>query len=162
MKHTVLFPGTFDPITNGHLHLIERASLLFSRIVIAVAADTQGKTTCFSLDERKALVGNATAEFSNVHVITYHGLTVHCAEEHHAHAILRGVRSGSDFDYEHSMALMNLQLAPEIETLFLTPSQQFIHISASLVRQVAQLQGDVSRFVPANVEQALVARFGKP
>ena len=162
MKHTILFPGTFDPITNGHLHLIERASLLFSRVIIAVAADTQRKTACFTIEERKELIETATNEFSNVHIIIYRGLTVHCAEEHHAHAILRGVRSGSDFDYEHSMALMNLQLAPEIETLFLVPSQQYIHISSSLVRQIAQLKGDVSRFVPANVQQALVTRFGKP
>jgi pantetheine-phosphate adenylyltransferase len=155
MSHTILFPGTFDPITNGHLDLIERASHLFTHVIIGVAEDTFAKNPVFKLKERLAFVQAATKKYKNVKAISFDGLTVACAKEHGAKALLRGLRSGNDLPLELQMAAMNRHLAPEIDTIFLAPTPEYSHISASLVRQIAQLHGDVSELVPKEVALAL-------
>ncbi|MDX1454690.1 MAG: pantetheine-phosphate adenylyltransferase [Gammaproteobacteria bacterium] len=154
----VLYPGTFDPITNGHSDLIERAARLFDRVVVAVAADT-GKTPTFTLEERVDLAKRVTGHLDNVEVTGFSGLTVEFAREQDCHAVLRGLRAVSDFEFEFQMAAMNRHLGPDVETLFLTPSEQVTFISSSLVRQVGSLGGDVSDLVHPEVEQAIRQRF---
>lgn len=160
MSHkSVLYPGTFDPITNGHHDLIRRAAQLFDRVVVAVAADT-GKQPAFTLDERVTLARSVVADIGNVEVTGFSGLTVEFAKTHGICAILRGLRAVSDFEFEFQMAAMNRHLAPEVETLFLTPGEHFTFISSSLVRQVASLGGDVSELVDPGVAAALRKRYG--
>lgn len=157
-QRSVLYPGTFDPITNGHHDLIRRAARLFERVVVAVARDT-GKQSAFTLEERVALVKTVVADIPNVEVTGFTGLTVEYAESQGICAILRGLRAVSDFEFEFQMAAMNRHLAPEVETLFLTPAEHFSFISSSLVRQVASLGGEVSELVHPEVERALKARY---
>ena len=154
----VLYPGTFDPITNGHHDLIRRAAELFDQVVVAVAADT-GKQSAFTLDERVALVRQVVSDVPNVEVTGFSGLTVDFAKARGIRAILRGLRAVSDFEFEFQMAAMNRHLGPEVETLFLTPSEHFTFISSSLVRQVASLGGRVTEFVDPVVEAALQKRY---
>ena len=149
-----LYPGTFDPITNGHADLVRRASKLFDRVVIAVASDT-GKAAAFTLEERVALVREVLADVSNIEVEGFHGLTVAHAQKRGIKVVLRGLRAVSDFEFEFQLATMNRQLGREVETLFLTPDEHFTFISSSLVRQIAQLGGDVSKFVHPIVEAEL-------
>ncbi|HGG60690.1 MAG TPA: pantetheine-phosphate adenylyltransferase [Gammaproteobacteria bacterium] len=150
----VLYPGTFDPITNGHTDLVRRATTLCDRVIVGVAASIR-KTPSFELAERVALVEAAVADIDNVEVSAFEGLTVDFARERGARAILRGLRAVSDFEYEFQLASMNRNLAPGIETLFLTPSEQHAFISSSLVKEIARLGGDVSHFVDARVSEAL-------
>lgn len=160
MSAIALYPGTFDPITYGHIKLIERASRIFKKVIVAIAADTSvGKVPLFNLTERQAFAQIALESFTNVEVIAFHGLTVNTALEHNAQIILRGVRSGNDLAYEQQLMAMNHYLAPHIETVFLTPTAEYTHISASLVKQVARLQGDISQLVPDHVARALQRRF---
>lgn len=156
MTNIALFPGAFDPVTYGHLDLIERASKLYSEVIVAVAADTYGKTTMLDLATRKALLVEATKQFPTIRVIDFQGLTVDCATKHHANVIIRGLRSPADFEYEHRMAAVNHTLAPKIETVFLATSPQYAAISATLVRQIASLKGDITPFVPPHVAAALL------
>lgn len=161
---SVVYPGTFDPVTRGHTDLVLRASRLFDRVVVAVAVDT-GKSPLFSTEERVALVHLSLAERpapvpSNVEVVPFRGLLVHFARELGVGVIMRGLRAVSDFEYEFQLAGMNRQMAPEIETLFLTPAENYSYISSSLVREIARLGGDISTFVGPSVEAALKARFG--
>lgn len=158
MKVTAIYPGTFDPITNGHLDIIARASKLYSKVLVAVALN-KGKTPLFSVDERVDLVSEAIAEFANVEVIGFDNLLVECAKQQGARVILRGLRAVSDFEYEFQLAGMNRRLAPELETVFLTPAEQYEFISSSMIREIAQLKGDVSSFVPDIVHQRLIAKF---
>ena len=158
MQSTAIYPGTFDPITNGHLDLIARASRLYYKVVVAVAVN-RGKTPLFSLDERVALVKAVTLEFPNVQVIGFGNLLVECAKQQGANVILRGLRAVSDFEYEFQLAGMNRRLAPELETVFLTPAEQYEFISSSMIREIAQLNGDVSCFVPDLVHQCLINKF---
>ncbi|MFU8788469.1 MAG: pantetheine-phosphate adenylyltransferase [Methylobacter sp.] len=158
MPITAIYPGTFDPITNGHLDLIARASKLYTKIVVAVAVN-RGKTPLFSLDERVGLAKSVTAEFANVVVIGFDNLLVECAKQQGAHVILRGLRAVSDFEYEFQLAGMNRRLAPDLETVFLTPAEQYEFISSSMIREIAQLNGDVSCFVPDLVHQQLINKF---
>lgn len=158
MPITAIYPGTFDPITNGHLDLIARASKLYRKVVVAVAVN-RGKTPLFSLDERVDLVKAVTSEFPNVLVIGFDNLLVECAKQQGAHVILRGLRAVSDFEYEFQLAGMNRRLAPELETVFLTPAEQYEFISSSMIREIAQLNGDVSCFVPDLVQQSLINKF---
>ncbi len=154
---TALYPGTFDPITNGHSDLVARAELLFDKVVVAVAANP-GKQPAFTLDERVAMAKQVLAGHERVEVIEFDSLLVNFAGECGASVILRGLRAVSDFEYEFQLAGMNRRLAPDIETVFLTPSEQFAYISSSLVREVAALGGDVSDFVHPVVVSALAGR----
>ncbi|MDP2902513.1 MAG: pantetheine-phosphate adenylyltransferase [Methylovulum sp.] len=158
MKIIAIYPGTFDPITNGHLDLISRASRLFHKIIVAVAVN-RSKTPLFSLDERVGLAKAVTPEFANVEVIGFDNLLVDCARQQGANVILRGLRAVSDFEYEFQLAGMNRRLAPQLETLFLTPAEQYEFISSSMIREIAQLNGDVSSFVPEIVRQTLIEKF---
>ncbi|WP_031433105.1 pantetheine-phosphate adenylyltransferase [Methylomarinum vadi] len=160
MHITAIYPGTFDPITNGHLDLVARAAKLYHRIIVAVA-ESRGKAPLFSVEERVALVEAVTADFENVVVIGFNNLLVDCAREHDADVILRGLRAVSDFEYEFQLAGMNRRLSPQLETVFLTPAEQYEFISSSMIREIARLQGDVSSFVPAIVERRLIEKFSK-
>ncbi|MBK5931043.1 pantetheine-phosphate adenylyltransferase [Halochromatium salexigens] len=156
---SVVYPGSFDPITNGHSDLIDRASRLFDRVVVAVARDS-AKHPTFSAEERVALACTVCERMNNVEVVPFSGLLVDFARSARVHVIMRGLRAVSDFEYEFQLAGMNRRMAPEIETLFLTPAEQYAYISSSLVKQIARLGGDVSGFVDASVHAALRQRFG--
>ena len=158
MQITAIYPGTFDPITNGHLDLIHRASRLYERVIVAVA-ESRGKLPLFDLDERVRLIEGVVGEFSNVEIIGFNNLLVECAKQHRASVIIRGLRAVSDFEYEFQMAGMNRRLAPDIETVFLTPAEQYEFISSSMIREIAKLNGDVSSFVPESVIQQLICKF---
>ena len=160
MAKIVLYPGTFDPITNGHLDLIERAARLFDKVIIGVAISEE-KKTLFNVEQRVELVKNVVANIDNVEVCGFKGLLVDLAKEKNANVLLRGLRAVSDFEYEFQLANMNRRLSPNLESLFLTPSEQHSFISSTLVREVASLGGDVSQFVPAEVLQKLGERFAK-
>ena len=156
---SVVYPGTFDPITNGHADLIVRASRLCDRVVVAVAEDT-GKEPTFTTEQRVALAREVCAGLANVEVVAFSGLLVEFARRSQVHVIMRGLRAVSDFEYEFQLAGMNRRMAPDIETLFLTPAVQYADISSSLVKQIARLGGDVSAFVAEPVHAALQERFG--
>jgi len=156
---SVVYPGTFDPITNGHVDLVHRAARLFDQVTVAVAADT-GKTPLFATAERVALVRASVTECDNVTVVPFRGLLVNFVREQGVSVIMRGLRAVSDFEYEFQLAGMNRRMAPEIETLFLTPAEQYAYISSSLVREIARLGGDVSTFVTPAVQAALNKQFG--
>ena len=154
----VLYPGTFDPITMGHADLVERASRLFDEVIIAVAANPK-KNPLFPLEQRVELAREVTKHLPNVKVIGFSTLLAHFVKEQQANILLRGLRAVSDFEYEFQLANMNRQLAPDVESLFLTPSEKYSYISSTLVREIASLQGDVSKFVHPAVMQALKTRF---
>lgn len=154
MSNIAIYPGTFDPITKGHTDLIERAARLFDEVIVAVALNAQ-KTPCFSHQKRIELAQKILASQSNVRVCGFDILLIDFVQQCQANIILRGLRAVSDFEYEFQLAGMNRQLSPQIETLFLTPAQQFTYISSSLVREIAALGGDVSPFVHPYVVEAL-------
>jgi pantetheine-phosphate adenylyltransferase len=154
MEKIVLYPGTFDPITNGHLDLVQRAARLFERVIVAVAKNPS-KAPLFNLAKRIELATVALKGLPNVEIIGFEGLLIECARHHKARVILRGLRAVSDFEYEFQLASMNRNMMPELETLFLTPAEQHAFISANLVREIANLGGDVAQFVPLVVAQAL-------
>lgn len=158
LNTTAIYPGTFDPITDGHLDLIVRASKLFYKVIVAVAAN-QGKAPLFTLEERVALVSEVTSKLDNVKIIGFDNLLVDCAKQQGADVVLRGLRAVSDFEYEFQMAGMNRRLSPELETMFLTPAEQYEFISSSMIREIAKLNGDVSSFVPQCVEDQLQLKF---
>jgi pantetheine-phosphate adenylyltransferase len=155
---SVVYPGTFDPVTNGHTDLVERASRLFDRVLVAVAASSE-KHTFFPLDTRVSLARDVLAHIGNVEVCSFDNLLVDFMRQREAHVILRGLRAVSDFEYEFQLASMNRNLAPGIETMFLTPAEQYTYISSSLVREIARLGGDVTPFVHSKVVAALRARI---
>ncbi|MGA9341446.1 MAG: pantetheine-phosphate adenylyltransferase [Rhodanobacteraceae bacterium] len=157
-SRVAVYPGTFDPITNGHADLISRAAPLFGRVVVAIA-DSPVKGPSFDLDERIALARETLADINGVEVIGFASLLAHFVRDIGADVILRGLRAVSDFEYEFQLASMNRHLIPEAETLFLTPSEQYSFISSSLVREVARLGGDVSGFVHPAVQKALSRRY---
>ena len=157
MKKIAVYPGTFDPITNGHSDICERAARLFDEVVLAVAVDT-AKKTFFDLQTRLDLASQVLADKPGVRVEPFEGLLVDFAANRGAQVILRGLRAVSDFEYEFQLAGMNRSLNKDIETLFLTPADQYAFLSSSLVREVAMLGGDVSGFVHPEVASALVAR----
>ncbi len=159
MNTIAIYPGTFDPITNGHADLVDRALRHFERVIIAVAGST-GKATCFTLDERVSLARTALAHLDNVDVMGFDGLLVKFARDQGAGVILRGLRAVSDFEYEFQLASMNRKLAPDVETMFLTPDEGYSFISSSLVREIAALGGDVRSFVHPEVQKALKERLG--
>ncbi len=158
MNTTAIYPGTFDPITDGHLDLIARASKLFDKVIVAVAINP-GKAPLFSLEERVDMAMQTTDLYPNVTIIGFSNLLVDCAKEQGANVILRGLRAVSDFEYEFQLAGMNRRLSPDLETMFLTPAEQYEFISSSMIREVAKLKGNVSSFVPDYVEQRLIEKF---
>lgn len=156
----VVYPGTFDPITNGHIDLIERACRLFDRVQVAVAASSR-KNPLFSLDERVELARTTLAHLPNVEVCGFDILLVEFVRQQNAQAVLRGLRAVSDFEYEFQLANMNRALAPTMESIFLTPAEHLSYISSSIVREIGMLGGDVSKFVPPPVETALKQKFAR-
>lgn len=158
MTRAALYPGTFDPITNGHTDLIRRAERLFDRVIVAVAANPK-KQPLFSLHERVQLARAVLADHERVSVVGFDNLLVDFVRAQKAQVILRGLRAVSDFEFEFQLAGMNRRLAPEVETVFLTPAEQETFISASLVKEVALLGGDVTPFVDARVAAALAAKI---
>jgi pantetheine-phosphate adenylyltransferase len=158
MSNIAIYPGTFDPITLGHSDLVERAARLFDQVIVAIAA-SPGKQPVFSLEERLALAQKALAHIPNATILAFEGLLVQFAQAHGANIIIRGLRAVSDFEYEFQLAGMNRKLSPEIETLFLTPAEQYSYISSSLVREVAALGGDVSAFVHPHIMAELVNKL---
>ena len=161
MNITAVYPGTFDPITNGHTDLVERAVRIFGRVILAVATGGQNgaKQSVFSAEERVSLAQDVLSGIDNVEIIQFDGLLVDFAEKQNAQVILRGLRAVSDFEYEFQLASMNRHLNKKIETLFLTPAEQYSYISSSLVREIATLGGDVSPFVHEKVAAALNNRI---
>lgn len=149
-----MYPGTFDPITNGHTDLVRRASRIFERIVVAIAANP-GKTPLFTLDERVSMARHVLADLKNVEVTSYTGLTVDFARQNGLGVVLRGLRAVSDFDFEFQLATMSRHLSDEVDYVFLTPMEQFNFISSTLVREIAGLGGDVKQFVHPTVVEAL-------
>ncbi len=159
MKITALYPGTFDPITNGHTELIRRAARLFDNVVVAIAANPE-KQPLFTLEERMALAREVVAPLKSVSIDGFDDLLINCANRHQARVILRGLRAVSDFEYEFQMACMNKRLDPDIETAFLPASERDTFISASLVKEIAKLGGNVTAFVHPRVAAALAEKFG--
>lgn len=157
-SRTAVYPGTFDPITNGHVDLINRAVPLFERIIVGVA-ESPAKGPTLGLDLRVELARKALAGHANVEVRGFNSLLAHFVREVGAGVLLRGLRAVSDFEYEFQLASMNRHLVPEVETLFLTPAEQYGFISSSLVREISRLRGDVSAFVPRAVADALQAEW---
>jgi len=155
-----VYPGTFDPITRGHEDLVRRASTLFDEMIVAVA-DSRGKSPFFTVEERVAMAKETLAPFGNVRVEGFSGLLMDFLHKHDAKIILRGLRAVSDFEYEFQMAGMNRNLFPDVETLFLTPAEQYMFISATMVREIASLGGDVSPFVNPIVIPRLKAKVRK-
>ena len=158
MATGALYPGTFDPFTNGHEELVRRAAGLFGRVIIAVAASPK-KQPLFTLDQRIELIRSVVGDVPGIEVVGYEGLTVEVAHQHNAKAIIRGLRAVSDFEYEFQLATMNRHLATDVETVFLTPTEEFMFVSSTLVREIAALGGDVSGFVNESVCNALSDRL---
>ncbi|MDQ2000360.1 pantetheine-phosphate adenylyltransferase [Cronobacter sakazakii] len=158
MTTRAIYPGTFDPITNGHLDIITRAASMFDELILAVAASPH-KKTMFSLDERVALAQQAAAHLQNVSVTGFSDLMANFAQTQQANVLVRGLRTAGDFEYEMQLAHMNRHLMPTLESVFLMPSKEWSFISSSLVKEVARHQGDVSRFLPAHVHQALLEKL---
>jgi pantetheine-phosphate adenylyltransferase len=155
-----IYPGTFDPITNGHVDLVNRASKLFDKVIVAIAINPT-KTPTFDLNERVDLAQQTLAEMTNVEVSGFEGLLVDVAKQKNANVIIRGLRAVSDFEHEFQLASMNRKMEPDVETLFLTPAEQFAYISSSLVREIASLGGDVSDFVAPCVAAELKSKLLK-
>jgi pantetheine-phosphate adenylyltransferase len=160
MKTIAIYPGSFDPITNGHVDLIHRACKLFDKVIIAIAQNTN-KDSFLSIDQRVKVVETAIEPLTNTRVLSFDSLLVDFAREHNAQIIIRGLRAVSDFDYEFQLSGMNKRLNPAIETLFMTPSEEFANISSSLVREILFLGGDISQFVPESVKTILLRSSAK-
>lgn len=158
MKKTVICPGSFDPVTLGHLDVITRASNLFDRVIVGVLVNSS-KKPIFSIEERIELLKEVTHNIDNVEIVAFNGLLAQYCEEHDIDAIVRGLRAVSDFEYEFQMALTNKKLNPNLETLFLTADANSMYLSSSMVREVASMGGDISNFVPACVHDKIVERL---
>lgn len=155
-----IYPGTFDPLTNGHLNLLTRASRLFDYLVLAISA-SPSKNTMFSLDERIALARQATQHLTNVEVVGFSDLMVHFAQQQKANVLIRGLRAVSDFEYEFQLAKINTHFMPTLENVFLMPSEEWSFISSSLVKEVARHGGDVSHFLPDEISLALKKKLAQ-
>ena len=160
MKTIAIYPGSFDPITNGHVDLIHRACKLFDKVIIAIAQNAN-KDSFLSMNQRVKAVETAIEPLTNTRVLSFDSLLVDFAREHNAQIIIRGLRAVSDFDYEFQLSGMNKRLNPAIETLFMTPSEEFANISSSLVREILFLGGDISQFVPESVKTILLRSSAK-
>lgn len=153
-------PGSFDPVTNGHLHIVSRAAAMFDRVIVVVMAN-QNKQPLFSAVERVELLRRATADMPNVEIETYDGLLAEYAREKNASVIVKGLRAMSDFEYEFQMALTNRKLNPDVETVFLATSAEHMYLSSSLVKQVAKLGGDIHEFVPSCIVKDILEKYGR-
>lgn len=158
MTTKAIYPGTFDPVTLGHLDIVTRAALMFDQVILAVAA-SPGKKPMFSLDERVALASEVVRHLPNVNVVGFSDLMANFAREQQANVLVRGLRAVSDFEYEMQLAQMNRHLLPTLESVFLMPSEGFSFVSSSLVKEVARHGGDVTAFLPAAVHQALLTKL---
>ncbi len=158
MKITAIYPGTFDPITNGHIDIIHRSLKLFNHIIIAIGSNPK-KAPLFSISERMWMIKESFKDLSRISVKTFDGLLVDFARSHQAKVIIRGLRAISDFEYEFQMALMNRKLDNEIETVFLMPSEEYSYLTSSLIKEVSSLGGDITSFVPAHVYEMLKKKF---
>jgi len=147
---TAIYPGSFDPLTNGHLDVIKRSCLMFDKLIVGVT-DDNNKKTMFSIDERTAMIADAVKDYENVSIQTFEGLLMNFAESKDAIVVIRGLRVLSDFEYEFKMAMMNRGLNDKISTLFMMPHINYVHISSSLIKEVSLLGGDISTYVPSNV-----------
>jgi pantetheine-phosphate adenylyltransferase len=159
MKRAI-YPGSFDPVTNGHLDVVERARKLFDEVVVAVAHNDE-KQPLFSLEERLDLLKQTVGKIDHVQIAQFEGLLVEFAVEQKASAVIRGLRAVSDFEFEFQMALMNRKLKDSVETIFLMPKEEYTYLSSRLVKEIARLGGDVSKFVPAIVAKSLSQKFNK-
>jgi len=160
MKTIAIYPGSFDPVTNGHMDLIERGLKIFDKIIVTILCNP-GKKSLFSVDERKDMLKDCLKDFSDVEVDSSQGLLVDYVVRRNAHAILRGMRAVSDFEYEFQMALMNRKLDQNIQTVFLMTDYKWLYISSTIIKDVAKLGGDIHGLVPELVEKKLLERFGK-
>ncbi|WP_241625390.1 pantetheine-phosphate adenylyltransferase [Rosenbergiella epipactidis] len=158
MSVVAIYPGTFDPLTLGHLDIIQRSAGLFERLIVAIALNPS-KKPLFNLEERVALAKQATANLPNVEVIGFDSLLAQLAAQHRATVLIRGVRSVSDFDYERQLAQANQQLNPQLETIFMTPNEQYAFLSSTIVKEVARHQGNIENFVSADIHRAVLAKF---
>jgi pantetheine-phosphate adenylyltransferase len=156
----VIYPGTFDPITNGHTDLVERASRMFDTVVVAIA-ESPNKKPLLPLAQRCELANEVLAHIPNVEIVGFNTLLAHFVKDQGANVLLRGLRAVSDFEFEFQLANMNRALAPDVETVFLTPHEKHSYISSTLIREIARLSGDIGKFVHPSVEKALLEKFGR-
>ena len=155
---TVIYPGSFDPVTNGHLDVARRAARIFDKLVIAVACNSE-KNPLFTFEERKALLNETCADIPNKEVVMFNGLLVDAVPRFDACAVIRGIRAVSDFEYEFQMALMNRELSAQCETLFMMPSPEYSYVSSRLLKEIAKCGGDISAFVPPPVAEAVYRKY---
>jgi len=160
MTTKAIYPGTFDPITKGHIDLAERASKLFDEVVIAIAA-SPSKQPLFDVDERLEMAQISLSHIDNISLVGFDGLLIECVRTAQAQVVLRGLRAVSDFEYEFQLAAMNRRLDPTVETMFLTPSENYTFLSASMVKEIASLGGDVSQFLHPQINKRLTDRLGR-
>jgi pantetheine-phosphate adenylyltransferase len=158
---TVVYPGSFDPFTNGHLDVVQRAAKLFDRVIVAVAQN-EGKSPYFTLQERRNMVAEATRDLPNVEVDGFNGLLVNYVDDRHAEAIIRGLRAVSDFEFEFQLALMNRNLNERVETIFMMPKDTYTFLSSRIIKEIARLGGDITPFVPVGVKKALLEKLANP
>lgn len=155
---TVICPGSFDPVTKGHMDIIERASKLFDKVIVAVLNNAT-KNPSFTIEERIGLLSETTAHLDNIEIATFDGLLVDFAKIKGASAVVKGLRAVTDFEYEFQMSMINKKLCPEIETIFLNTSQEYMYLSSSVVKQIARAGGDISMFVPEEIRDKIVDRL---
>lgn len=155
-----VYPGTFDPITNGHIDIINRGLRIFDKIIVTVAVNP-GKTPLFSLEERIEMIKQSIGKVENVEVAQFQGLIANYLKSVNAIAMIRGLRAISDFEYEFQMSLMNRKLNEDVETVFLMPAQEYIHLNSTLIKEVSSFNGDITEYVPKNVEDNLNEKFGR-
>lgn len=158
LMRRAVYPGSFDPVTNGHLDVIERAARLFDEVLVAIAHN-ESKSGLFSFQERRAMLEESVSRFDNVKVTQFDGLLVDFARAEDVHVVIRGLRAVSDFEYEFQMALMNRKLEPEVETMFLMPKEEYTYLSSRLVKEIARLGGNVGAFVPDSIAKALREKY---